>query len=362
MNFISSYRPFVFLLLVAGLLSSCSRFSSSPPERLAPPEPVLIKEDVSKEEAKEEVKGEELQPLEEPSAVPQEEWLKTQGDGVYRLGKPYKVNGVWYFPAENPRYDEIGYASWYGAEFHNKRTANGEIFDKNRLTGAHKTLPLPSVVRVTNIENNKSVVLRVNDRGPFTSDRLIDVSERAAKLLEFPNKGVTRVRVEILPEESKVAIQQTSRRGQAEAVSLPEKKTQMVEKLSQPQGKDAIIIPEATPEEASSTEEVKETVSLFDAPVMMPAEVSELAPVAPAATGTPIYIQVGIFRKQENAENTVQKVSSIGPTKSWLSDVGGKVLYRVQVGPFDTVGDAEKALTQVKEQGLPDAYIMKNQG
>ncbi len=359
MNFIPSCRPFVFLLLIAGFLSSCSRFS--PPERLAPPEPILIKEDIPKDQAKDEAKGAEVQPLEESSALPQEEWLKTQGDAVYRLGKPYKVNGVWYFPAENPRYDEIGYASWYGSEFHNKRTANGEIFDKNRLTGAHKTLPLPSVVRVTNVENNKSVILRVNDRGPFTSDRLIDVSERAAKLLEFPDKGVTRVRVEILPEESKVAVQQTSRRGSVEAVSLPEKKTQMVERLSQPQGKDAIIIAEAAPEEASSGEEVKETSNLFDAPVMS-AEASEPTSASPVGSANPIYIQVGIFRKQENAENTVQKVSSVGPAKSWLSEVGGKVLYRVQVGPFDDMGEAQKALAQIKQQGLPDAYIVKNQG
>lgn len=355
MNFMRSYRPFVCLLLGMGLLSSCSRFSS-PPERLAPPEPILIKEDASKEE----VKGKEIQTAGESSSPPQEEWLKTHGDAVYRLGKPYKVNGVWYFPAENDRYDEIGYASWYGAEFHNKRTANGEIFDKSRLTGAHKTLPLPSIVRVTNMENNKSVILRVNDRGPFTSDRLIDVSEQAAKLLEFPDKGVTRVRVEILPEESKVAVQQTSRKREMDTL-LPENKTQMVEKLSQPQGKDAIIMVEAVPDEASSSEEVKETINLFDTASVSP-EVVDPAPVIPAAAGNAIYIQVGIFRKQENAESTVQKVSSIGPSKSWLSDVGGKVLYRVQVGPFDDMVAAQKALAQVKEQGLPDAYIMKNQG
>jgi rare lipoprotein A len=361
MNFMASSRPLFFLLLVSGLLSSCSRFSS-PPERLAPPEPLLIKEDVQKGETKEEAKGEEVQPLEESPALPQEEWLKTQGDAVYRLGKPYKVNGVWYFPAENPRYDEIGYASWYGAEFHNKRTANGEIFDKNRLTGAHKTLPLPSVVRVTNIENNKSVILRINDRGPFTSDRLIDVSEHASKLLQFPDKGVTRVRVEILPEESKVAVQQTSRRGRSAVGSLPEQKTQMVEKLSQPQGKDAILIAEAIPEEVSSSTEIKEeTIDLFDAPASS-TEIAEPPLVASVTSGNPIYIQVGIFRKQENAENTVKKVTSIGPANSWLSDVGGKVLYRVQVGPFNDAGEAHKALAQIKEQGLPDAYIMKNQG
>ncbi len=359
MRFVSLYRSFSFLLLVGGLLSSCSRFSS-PPARLAPPEPISIKGDEKKEESKQEEKAKESGSM----AAPQEEWLKTQGDAVYRLGKPYKVNGVWYFPAENDRYDEIGYASWYGSEFHNKRTANGEIFDKNRLTGAHKTLPLPSIVRVTNVDNNKSVILRINDRGPFTSDRLIDISEHAAKLLDFPGKGVTRVRVQILPEESKIAAQQTSKKIFATpTTTVPEQKTQLVENLSRLRGKDAIVLGEEEEISEPSTSEAPQDVKdLFDVPaVSSESSVGALSTPAPEnVSEKPIYIQVGIFKKQENAENTVQRVSSIGQAKSWLSDVGGKVLYRVQVGPFDNSEEAQNALEKIKAEGLSDAYVMKN--
>ncbi|MEI8320889.1 MAG: septal ring lytic transglycosylase RlpA family protein [Alphaproteobacteria bacterium] len=134
-----------------------------------------------------------------------EEWYQSSGDGVYKVGKPYKVNGVWYFPAENLKYDEIGYGGVYSPDFDNQRTANGEIYRKDALTASHKTLPLPSIARVTNLVNNTSVIVRINDRGPFSNDRLIDVSEKAATLLEFSGSGPSRVRVEILPEESKKA-------------------------------------------------------------------------------------------------------------------------------------------------------------
>ena len=105
--------------------------------------------------------------------------------GVYKLGKPYQVAGTWYYPREQPDYDETGIASWYGSQFHGRTTANGEVFDRNAVTGAHPTLPLPSNVRVTNLQNGRSVVVRVNDRGPYANGRIIDLSEKAADLLGF---------------------------------------------------------------------------------------------------------------------------------------------------------------------------------
>ena len=93
--------------------------------------------------------------------------------GNYKVGKPYKIMGKWYYPKEDYSYSEIGTASWYGKDFHAKYTANGEIYDMNTLTAAHRTLPLPSIVRVTNLENGRSLVLRVNDRGPFAKNRII---------------------------------------------------------------------------------------------------------------------------------------------------------------------------------------------
>lgn len=125
--------------------------------------------------------------------------------GAYKVGAPYVVDGVLYTPRVDYAYDDVGIASWYGQPFHHRLTANGERFDQNELTAAHQTLPLPSVVRVTNLENGRSLVLRVNDRGPFVGSRILDVSKRAAKLLRFHNKGVTRVRVQILEKESRQA-------------------------------------------------------------------------------------------------------------------------------------------------------------
>jgi rare lipoprotein A len=122
---------------------------------------------------------------------------------AYRVGAPYRVNGIWYRPSEDYTYASTGIASYYGADFHGRLTASGERFDMNELTAAHKTLPLPSMVRVTNLANGRSVVLRVNDRGPFVRGRIIDVSLRAAQILGFEHRGIARVRVEVLPEESR---------------------------------------------------------------------------------------------------------------------------------------------------------------
>jgi rare lipoprotein A len=119
-----------------------------------------------------------------------------KGGGTYRVGKPYTVAGRIYVPEEDPSYREEGLASWYGDDFHGRLTANGEVFDMASLTAAHPTLPMPSYARVTNLSNGKSLIVRVNDRGPYHGNRLIDVSNRAAELLEFKGNGVARVRVE----------------------------------------------------------------------------------------------------------------------------------------------------------------------
>src|ERR1700712_2393246 len=119
-----------------------------------------------------------------------------KGGGTYRVGKPYSVAGRMYVPEENRGYREEGLASWYGDDFHGRLTANGEVFDMASLTAAHPTLPIPSYARVTNLGNGKSLIVRVNDRGPYHGNRLIDVSNRAAELLEFKGNGIARVRVE----------------------------------------------------------------------------------------------------------------------------------------------------------------------
>lgn len=119
-----------------------------------------------------------------------------KGGGVYRLGAPYTVAGVTYYPADNPHYRAEGLASWYGEDFHGRQTANGEVFDLNGISAAHPTLPLPSYVRVTNLSNGRSLIVRVNDRGPYHSNRIIDLSAKAARLLGYRNAGTAWVRVE----------------------------------------------------------------------------------------------------------------------------------------------------------------------
>lgn len=119
-----------------------------------------------------------------------------KGGGVYRIGKPYTVAGKVYVPEEDTNYRAEGMASWYGDDFHGRLTANGEVFDMASLTAAHPTLPLPSYARVTNLANGKSLIVRINDRGPYHGNRLIDVSNKAADLLEFKGSGIAKVRVE----------------------------------------------------------------------------------------------------------------------------------------------------------------------
>jgi len=139
-----------------------------------------------------------------------------QGSRYWYAGseRPYEIKGVRYYPQTNYRYSAIGYSSWYGYDCHGKPTATGRIFDKNKLTAAHRTLPLPSVVIVENLENGKKVKLLVNDRGPFayTDKRIIDVSQRAADILGFRKKGYAKVRVTCLPKESQLAALKYKRR------------------------------------------------------------------------------------------------------------------------------------------------------
>jgi len=134
------------------------------------------------------------------------------GGPSYKVGPAYQINGVWYYPKVDYDYQETGIASWYGEAFDQKPTANGEIFDLNQLTAAHKTLPLPSVVEVTNQRTGRALRLRVNDRGPFVGDRVIDVSRRAAQLLGFESSGTAPVRVRILKDES-IQVAEAAMRG-----------------------------------------------------------------------------------------------------------------------------------------------------
>ncbi len=139
------------------------------------------------------------------SNLSKEDRNNTKYKGHFKVGKKYKIKNKCYKPRKYSRYSKIGIASWYGSEFgfHGHKTANGDIYNKNMLTAAHKTLPLPCLVRVKNLENARSIIVLVNDRGPFVYNREIDVSERAASLLGFKKKGIARVKVQYLHSETK---------------------------------------------------------------------------------------------------------------------------------------------------------------
>ncbi|MBX6323043.1 MAG: septal ring lytic transglycosylase RlpA family protein [Rhodospirillaceae bacterium] len=143
----------------------------------------------------------------------------------YKVGAPYEVNGVWYYPQVDYDYDRVGIASWYGPGFHGRYTANGEVYDENDITAAHPTLPLPSVVRVTNLENGRSIAVRVNDRGPFVDGRIIDLSRRSAQLLGIERQGTARVRVQIMAPESR-QLAALAQQGIIDVPALAEDETQ----------------------------------------------------------------------------------------------------------------------------------------
>jgi peptidoglycan lytic transglycosylase len=270
---------------------------------------------------------------------------------IYKVGTPYQIGGVWYYPAEDFSYEESGIASWYGEEFHGKYTANGEVFDRNSLTAAHRTLPMPSVVQVTNLENGRSLQLRVNDRGPFARGRIIDVSRRAAQLLGFEGTGTAKVRVRILVPES-IQVASLARRNGTEdgangdtvagvprpvitAEALPGSALRIASSTTPPLAKD-----ESTPA----------TAAVASGP---PPQVS-VVPVKP----TRIYIQAGAFARAENALNVKSRLDAIGPAVVAAVRVNGVNLYRVRLGPVDNVEQADKLLDRVVGTGLNDARIV----
>lgn len=126
-----------------------------------------------------------------------------KGNPHFKVGRPYTVKGKRYYPKEKYSHSEVGIASWYGPGFHGRLTANGEVFDMNKISAAHKTLQLPCMVKVTNLRNNRVLIVRVNDRGPYHQNRVIDLSKRAAHELGILQRGTARVRVEVLPDQSR---------------------------------------------------------------------------------------------------------------------------------------------------------------
>ena len=260
--------------------------------------------------------------------------------GSYKVGEPYQINGIWYTPAENFFYDEIGEASWYGPGFHGRSTANGERFDRRALTAAHPTLQMPTLVRVTNLDNGRSLVLRVNDRGPFAHSRLIDVSERAAELLGFREAGTATVRVQVLSAESQELATLAGRRQRDAIASAP----------PAPAPRPAVAA--ATPPPAAPTVAAAPPVVTTTAAPAVAA-----TPPQPAGSGR-FYVLAGAFSVEQNARQLQRNLSRYGPVSIEQTTVDGTLFHRVTVGPFANLREANAALGRVLANGADDARVV----
>ena len=269
-----------------------------------------------------------------PDATP------TLHTGAYKAN-PYTVLGKTYFPmSESKRYVASGTASWYGTKFHGQNTANGEVYDLYGMSAAHKTLPLPSYVKVTNLDNNRTVILRVNDRGPFYSDRIIDLSYAAAKKLGYAESGTARVKVEgIDPQEW------WAQRGRPAPLML-----------NQPQ----VVAQASAPAISASTGTVEQYTpppQQHAAPAA-PLQVEAKKNVSGPAAG--LFLQVGAFANPDAAELLRSKLSGMVRAPVFVSSIARnqQTLYRVRLGPIDTQGEAQQLQDSVRSANLGQPSVV----
>ena len=237
---------------------------------------------------------------------------------TYKIGKPYQINGLWYYPEVNYSYDEIGVASWYGPNFHGKKTANGEIYNQNELTAAHKTLPMPTIVEVTNLANNLKLKVRINDRGPFVRGRIIDLSKRAAQELDVIRNGIAKVRVRVIENESRRI------------------------------AKDYKNFEDSYSAESAKAEKI-ESKRIVD----------DLQEKNFKSNNKKLIIQVAAFSKIENAKNLLLKLKnfSVFIDKQYIKN---NFFYRVRIGPFEDMKNAKKKLVELLDMGFSTSRIIPN--
>lgn len=251
--------------------------------------------------------------------------------GHYKIGSPYRIQNQWYYPQANPDYVEEGMASWYGPGFHGKPTANGDTFDKSAFTAAHRTLPLPSMVKVTNLATNRSAIVMVNDRGPFSRKRILDMSEKTAIALGMKQQGVGKVRVQFLPAET---------REMLTALHLPPIEGKYATAVSQYR----------EPAFPIATEEGNLLVS--------PALAGELHPNT--ATAQYVFIQAGAYSSKDGAEKVARSLSQFGKVAVKPVNAQEKTMYRVRLGPIKSTEDANHLLSKVINLGNTQAIIIGN--
>jgi len=286
-----------------------------------------------------------------------------EGPSAYKIGQPYQVEGVWYYPKVDYGYDETGIASWYGPDFNGKPTASGEIYDQNGLTAAHKTLPLPTIVQVTNLENGRSLKLRINDRGPFVNGRIIDVSRRAAQLLGFHQNGTAKVRVQVLGDES-MALAAALTGGSGVPADQPQpaapSAAPTMAVTAQPLAATGSTAPVSSAQGSVTT-----APSASSSTVTAPATTHAVAAAAPdgrvvqtAVKPSRIFIQAGAFTQLANAQKLTAELSRLGAATMTPVMRGNQQFYRVRLGPIASVSEADRLLDKLVHSGHTEARIV----
>jgi rare lipoprotein A len=258
------------------------------------------------------------------------------------VGPPYQANGRWYVPAAEPGYEATGTASWYGPTFHGGRTASGEIYDQEAITAAHPTLPIPSLVQVTNLENGREVIVRVNDRGPFVADRVLDLSHGAAQVLGVERNGTARVHIRYLgPAPRHFGDPAAPLQASTPSLAPP------VEIAGAGEGPASLLPPRAQADDpAPPAAQAVQSVA-YQPPAPMPV----------AASGS-YFVQVGAFSDVDNAHRAQNAVSGAGQASIDVRRTrSGAELFRVRIGPFVSREEAEAARRSAIALGYAESVI-----
>lgn len=279
---------------------------------------------------------------------------KLDTTGTYKIGKPYQIEGVWYYPKTDFAYRETGIASWYGPGFDGKSTANGERYDQNALTAAHRTLPMPSIVRVTNLNNGRSIKVRINDRGPFRNGRIIDLSRRGADLLGFRQQGTAKVLVEVIEDESRRLA--AAALNEAAAASSPEAAPRQAVTIEALPGAPAPT-QAANPAASQTAALVARRPTTVVRPQLPMPVLDETVTTVPVRA-TNIYVQAGSFTRVANAVRLRARLSQLGDVQVAETVIGERRYFRVRLGPMATVEEADALLAVLIGNGHPDARVV----
>ncbi len=249
-----------------------------------------------------------------------------------------------------------GEASWYGDTYHGRATASGETYDMTMLTAAHRTLPFGTLVRVTNLENDKSVTVRINDRGPFAKDRVIDVSRAAASLLDFHNKGTAKVEIRVVQLGDGKMQASVSAASAAPSLGKGDEKAQ-TPAASQDASQDAMAKDTRVPDTnrhvvVVDPKKTTETDTTDGPRIIRPEDVhhkNDTQEKVQANDSGRFVVQAGAFLSLDNAENLLRKIQALG-LPVYLRQFSGEKLHRVWVGPFGTKADADQVLDRVRSK------------